>query len=265
MTEGMVSRMLTVTPEWASECLKKNKSNRPVRESTVLVYARQMMAGQWRLTHQGICFDSSGNLVDGQHRLNAVVRANVAVKMLVSVLDSEQTAASLPLDLGVKRTLSDLLDIPAAEISTVRLISELSVGGRVRPSMEDTRRLCNVIKHIIVQMDKHLMNASAPFRLGVVLAVWVEPERTSEILKQASEFLRCENITNWWPSMEAFMKATKTRPPSYWTSQFSAKKEYLTRWFIALQNPSHRVNRITNDEGQFKAIKRACDEIMAKA
>lgn len=109
------------------------------------------------------------------------------------------------------------------------------------------------------------MNATAPFRVGVALAIWMEPDREIEIVKQASEFTRSENMANWWPSMEAFTKAAKARPAGYWTSQFAGRKEYVIRWVMALQNPKHTSNRITNDEGQFKSIKRACEQIIAKA
>ena len=261
----MITVQELVTPAMAAFWLLNNKSNRPLRASTVNMYARQMTAGQWQLTHQGICLDATGNLVDGQHRLNAVVKSGVAVWILVSRLHEEHTARSLPLDLGAKRTFGDLLQLPPQEVSTVRLIVELTLGGRSRPSMEDTARLCQTLRHVFGQMDKYIMAATAPFRVGVVLSIWMEPERTEEIATQASEFARSENMSQWWPSMEAFTKAAKARPAGYWTSQFVGRKEYVVRWVMALQNPKHTSNRITNDEGQFKTIRRACDEIIAKA
>ena len=40
--------------------------------------------GEFTLTHQGIAFDEDGNLIDGQHRLHAIIKAGIAVKMEVS-------------------------------------------------------------------------------------------------------------------------------------------------------------------------------------
>jgi D-Tyr-tRNAtyr deacylase len=254
-----------ISPAMAEKWLEKNLSNRVLRATTVALYARQMTAGQWLLTHQGICLDATGNLVDGQHRLSAVVKAGVAVWMMVSRMDTEHTARSLPLDLGVKRTFSDLLNLSAQEISTVRLIVELTLGGRTRPSMEDTAKLCKAVRHVFEHMDRHVMNATAPFRVGVALSIWMQPSRADKISKQASEFARSENMSQWWPSMEAFTKAVKSRPAGYWTSTFAGRKEYVIRWVMALLNPMHTSNRITNDEGQFKTIQRACNEIIAKA
>lgn len=50
-------------------------TNRPISQKRVNDYALEMLAGRWRLTHQGIAFNVKGNLVDGQHRLMALVQA----------------------------------------------------------------------------------------------------------------------------------------------------------------------------------------------
>lgn len=52
-----------------------SRTNRPVTLGRVLRYATDMLAGRWVLTNQGIGFDKSGNLVDGQKRLLAVKMA----------------------------------------------------------------------------------------------------------------------------------------------------------------------------------------------
>ena len=41
--------------------------------------ARDMKAGHWRLTHQGIAFDPAGVLIDGQHRLWAIVESDTTL------------------------------------------------------------------------------------------------------------------------------------------------------------------------------------------
>lgn len=73
-----------VTPAMAIQWLEANTHNRPVRPSFVELYAGDMKDGNWRLTHQGIGFDWNEVLVDGQHRLLAVVRAKVTVRMEVT-------------------------------------------------------------------------------------------------------------------------------------------------------------------------------------
>lgn len=73
-----------ITPEVASNFLQKNYCNRPVSSSHVARLARTMEAGQFRHTHQGIAFDSNGNLVDGQHRLLAILASNTTQTLHVT-------------------------------------------------------------------------------------------------------------------------------------------------------------------------------------
>jgi hypothetical protein len=82
-SEKLTIKVEIITPESAAGYLAKNDRNRRQKETTLDAYARDMLAGKWRLTHQGIAFDDKGNLIDGQHRLGAVLRAKVPVEMLV--------------------------------------------------------------------------------------------------------------------------------------------------------------------------------------
>jgi hypothetical protein len=81
---GVTTTVVTVTPKIAKEWLERNTHNRPLRSMTADSYADRMRAGQWVLTHQGIAFDVDGNILDGQHRLEAVVRSGITVQMLVT-------------------------------------------------------------------------------------------------------------------------------------------------------------------------------------
>lgn len=81
----MKTKVELITPAYATEVLEtKNPRNRTVSEQTVNIYATDMKKGRWTLTHQGIAFDTDGNLIDGQHRLWAVVFAETPVEMLVT-------------------------------------------------------------------------------------------------------------------------------------------------------------------------------------
>lgn len=50
-------------------------TNRPVSQTVVNNYAASMLLGEWRLTHQGLGFDTKGRMKDGQHRMLALVQA----------------------------------------------------------------------------------------------------------------------------------------------------------------------------------------------
>jgi hypothetical protein len=71
----------TIAPDAAKALLTKNK-NRRLRPKSVAKYVGQMTAGLWRV---GPClmFTSAGELVDGQHRLTAIVKSGVAAQFLI--------------------------------------------------------------------------------------------------------------------------------------------------------------------------------------
>ena len=73
-----------VTPELAREWLATGVWNRTVSRDTVRAYVREMVAGQWLRTHQGIAMDEMGRLIDGQHRLLAVIMAGIPVELMVT-------------------------------------------------------------------------------------------------------------------------------------------------------------------------------------
>ena len=72
------SRVQKISPEKAAEMLAANTANRPLSRSTVQAFAEAMRRGDWLVTHQGIAVDTNGVLVDGQHRLAAVIEARAA-------------------------------------------------------------------------------------------------------------------------------------------------------------------------------------------
>ncbi len=81
----MKTKIETITPELADLWLTKhNNINRNVSQQTVESYATDMKNGRWSITHQGIAFDTDGNLQDGQHRLWAVVFSGATVQMNVT-------------------------------------------------------------------------------------------------------------------------------------------------------------------------------------
>lgn len=81
----MVSvKIETITPAQAKEMLKGNFSrNRNLRPKRVQQYANDMKNGDWGLSTDAIGLDENGELINGQHRLNAVILANKAVAFLV--------------------------------------------------------------------------------------------------------------------------------------------------------------------------------------
>lgn len=106
-TDPVTFRRVRVTPEMASEWLKKNHSNRKINKQIVSRYARTLSEDGWRLNGDTIKFDNKDGLIDGQHRLTACVETGVSFDAFVvrgvdrDVFDT--------IDIGKGRTAGDAL------------------------------------------------------------------------------------------------------------------------------------------------------------
>lgn len=102
--------LVSITPEMATTWLGKNlKSNRPISKRLVKTYARDMTEKKWLVTGETIKFDLSGNLIDGQHRLNGVVESQATVLMYVVTRLDQSTVQVI--DTGKSRSAGDALTI----------------------------------------------------------------------------------------------------------------------------------------------------------
>lgn len=112
-------KTLDITPEIASELLKKNLNNRKLTERTVNFYVKQMIDGLWKSnTGEAIKIAKSGRLLDGQHRLAAIAKSGVTVNLAI-VEDLEEEIFSV-LDTGKKRNAGDILTISGIDNANVK-------------------------------------------------------------------------------------------------------------------------------------------------
>lgn len=107
--EGISVGIETITPDKAAEYLGHNTGNRSVRPRVVAAYATDMRNGDWRSNGEGIKFGEGGKLLDGQHRLRAIIEADAPVTMPVwrGVEDKAQEV----MDTQAKRTYADVLSL----------------------------------------------------------------------------------------------------------------------------------------------------------
>ena len=114
------SKLVLVTPEMAKSWLANNPSNRNIREKVVAMYARDMANENWLVTGESIKFDQSGALIDGQHRLNAVIRSDVSVSM--HVITGLDKSAQAVMDMQIRRAPSDNLHMQG-ELNAATLVA----------------------------------------------------------------------------------------------------------------------------------------------
>jgi hypothetical protein len=100
LRQEVVNITMTIAKKW----LATNSHNRNFSQNRVDTYATDMLADKWHLTHQGLAFDNAGVLMDGQHRLMAVV--------LAQEVAGEEKKISIPMMVtwGVRREAMVVID-----------------------------------------------------------------------------------------------------------------------------------------------------------
>lgn len=100
---------VTVTPDLANDLLRLNTENRPVKPMVVNKYAKELDEGTFHFTGDAIKISKEGVLLDGQHRLLAIVKSGKPMQMHIqSGLDPN---VFLVLDTGTQRTISDIMGL----------------------------------------------------------------------------------------------------------------------------------------------------------
>lgn len=96
----------TITPAIAQQMLEHNDTNRPLKKGHIKRLADSMKAGDWRLNGETIKLNGE-ELIDGQHRLWAVISSNTPIKSYV--IRGIRKDAFDSIDIGKVRTVADTL------------------------------------------------------------------------------------------------------------------------------------------------------------
>lgn len=150
-TKGVTTEVVTITPGMAEAWLETNTANRRPSRSLISRYAREMSEGRWRFTGDPIRFDANNTLIDGQHRLLAIVKSGVA--MTCPVIYGLPTEARDVIDTGKSRTNQDVLALhgfanPNRCASVARLLLMYKNDSWNHGNMYSPRELLGVL-------DKH--------------------------------------------------------------------------------------------------------------
>lgn len=123
--KGYEVTLQMIGPKEAEILLKKNK-NRKTSEAQIRKYVRSMESGNWHTVNDTIAIRHDGVLINGQHRLNAIVKANRSFLFILSFGHTE--ADQKAMDEGRKRSLYDVLMIGDIEVTR----AEASIARYVR-------------------------------------------------------------------------------------------------------------------------------------
>lgn len=159
---GVVSQIAEMTPALARVLLNRNDGNRKISDAIVTSYARDMVHGAWQFNGEPVIVSADGKLNDGQHRCEAVVRADVSIPALF--VFGVERATRTTLDQGKIRTVGDFLSMgghvntnhlgAAANLAWQYLAhGQLSSGGSNRATKSEILSFVEVNPNIVTSVS----------------------------------------------------------------------------------------------------------------
>lgn len=103
---GLEYELVDATPEMARYWMTLNTSNRRLNTLSVNRLASDILEDRWRQNGESIKFDRENRLIDGQHRLAAIIKANRTVRLLV--VRNLDPLSQHTVDVGVSRTAGQI-------------------------------------------------------------------------------------------------------------------------------------------------------------
>lgn len=112
----MRASVQVITPEGARQLLESNSGNRTLNKHIIERYRNDMIHGRWRPNGSSISVGPDGRLLNGQHRLSALIEADVAIEFVLVYEDTDDVFSTL--DIGITRPTSTILTMSGLHYAT---------------------------------------------------------------------------------------------------------------------------------------------------
>lgn len=201
---GVTSEVVSIYPDMARAWLSKNVKNRKISPKHKAKLARDMKSDSWQMTGDAIRFDVNGNLLDGQHRLQACIDSDAPFQSFVIYgLPPESQDV---MDTVRPRTAADMLSMHGFHGTSIltgmcRYIAEIKTGVTM-----DSVKLSNAeILHMVALRPK----------LSVSIGhVWKLPPGIPRPALGLVHYIASEMLGNAGDADE-FINVFKTGVPAY--------------------------------------------------
>lgn len=183
---GLTTAVETVTPVVAAQWLETMKHNRKLSTINVEKLVQQMKNGYWVFDGSPIKFNRKGELVDGQHRLWALIEADFTAEFMV--VRGVPDEAFLTMDTGKSRGFSDMLGIKhpgtadlnnIAATTQIALRWELGMRGKLLIAGRSNTISTHQLMLFYEENMERITNASKLARMGKVTGI---PGRALDLL-----------------------------------------------------------------------------------
>lgn len=181
--DGVKVRWETIDPDRARSLRDQhNPNNRPLRAHAARILADDMEREDWKINGDTLRFDENGDLLDGQHRLDAVVRSGKAQTFLI-VEGLKRRTVMPTIDRGDKRSPGHILAMDGfsnatAAAAIARIVLNYKDGKAPNSTVSTTRIVDFADEHdnlrLAAQYGLQCAGVMQPSALGAVLYLGME-------------------------------------------------------------------------------------------
>jgi hypothetical protein len=244
-TPKVTTSIVEITPDIAASWLALfNAGNRRARADIVKKYARFMTAGEWAVTDQCISFDIENNLLNGQHRLMAVVQSGVTIMAMVarnmpkdSFKYMDQGAFRNNCDIhGVSKHFNSFLAGLIKHVGGYKVLNHTQINNaRIYLTRQNI-----TLEELIATMNngttvKIVTSGYSRFAAAFCCDHYGDPDYTINLMKDLIRADRSvEALRELSPRAFHFMRLIKNRTIGSWNAHFVLSKA------LDLYNPNRR-------------------------
>ena len=203
ITEGgpQHAEWVLVTPDLARAWLeKRNQINRPLRDGHVEKFIWILKDKRWFSSNFGPCFNCQGFMLDGQHRLTAVVRSGITARMWITFNVVGTYFDPIDTDIIVRRPY-DVLPISPRDVAICNALLELERGSTSRGSVDKV-----AASHAQHRTGIEWATRAFPFQRGITASLiaahaYAYPVAQRDVAAFAKQFLSYTATSDDAPSV----------------------------------------------------------------
>jgi hypothetical protein len=266
-TEHVSAEFFFVPCKTAEEWLQKNLTNkngtyqnRKLKERIVEKYYRKMKRGEWNERNgETIKFDADGNMIDGQHRLTAQVRACVDLWYLVAFNCSRD--AFVTIDEGANRSSADILSMVGERnanvlASAITLHIKYNKGGMLETSGMSNLDVRNEVNGQTEQTWRDSVACAVSARgpkgfLAPSLASWIHYEITQRHGKETADSF-VESVLRGDGKMSPAIVELRRKLVENLAATRRASRTAVAAWIVKSWNAHFNNQRIAKGGLRFK-------------
>lgn len=139
-----------LSPQDAEVFLEKQEKNRKLTQHRVEEYTYLMETGRWQAASDGsvLFVNKEGNLINGQHRLTALIKANVQLPFMIIQADTTSSSMEAIFDQGQNRTVAQITETSRSFCSICEFLYRWILKKNMRANPE-------IVHSFIVKMKAH--------------------------------------------------------------------------------------------------------------